>query len=252
MAIKKYLIDDQCFLIKELGVFETVEIADVLKSGIYEVFVKDENFPQGLLGNEILRYRIKNLAYMSLENLLALENDEYKFLDSGEFVVVGTKEDQNQSAAAVMDTGWRKIAQTGMRTVNDGQTALSAYARLETGYVRFRRINDLCFVSIGGGRYDSFTFSTQRPAYSSTGTNRWNLLEVPVGFRTKSSALGFTTNDGTYINGSFIVTSTTDLSLVQVKNITNADITSGAYLKTNILVYPTHEPFPEVLPGTAV
>lgn len=253
MAIRRYSIDLNGYLVKDLGINDPSK-----PLGFLEVTCDDAHFPQNLTGREKLIAKSLSSSKTVINGSYFASNEGIHFLTNNyidhkkkqvKFEIVSITPLTNQ------DTGWRRIKQTGKITTSSGsKIALTAYAKLQTGFVRFRRINDLCFVSIGGGQYDSFSFSTQRPAFNTelNQNYRWNLLEIPVGFRILSTAFGFITNDGKYINGSFIITSTSDNSLVQVKNMKEEDTTSDTYLKSNIIVYPASEPFPEVIPGIAI
>lgn len=125
------------------------------------------------------------------------------------------------------DTGWRKVTSTS----------------LENSHVLVRRIGTMCYVSIGGGRWDTFTI-----APSQRGVEKIRVLQLPTGFRTKAAILGSITKDGNSIVGQMMLTSERDGSWLQFKSV---PVDMFELLRPYMLIYPTHDLFPTTLLGVA-
>lgn len=126
------------------------------------------------------------------------------------------------------DTGWRKVTSTN----------------LENSYLLVRRIGTMCYIAIGGGRWDTFTIAT-----AVRGQVKINLTQLPVGFRSKMAIGGAVTKDGNTIIGQIMLTSTGDGSWVQLKNV---PATEFEILRCYLLSYPSHDPFPTVPLGVEI
>ena len=127
----------------------------------------------------------------------------------------------------VGDTGWRAIAVTF----------------ITGGELDLRRVNNLCYVSNGGGYSGSSTFSNL-----SVGGNTGGLDNpIPQGWRTSTACSTPITNDGNSHAGYLLLTSTTDYSVVQVRG---AVATSISYGRMVLGTYAPSDPWPTTLPGT--
>lgn len=118
------------------------------------------------------------------------------------------------------DTGWRKI-----------QSNLFA-----DGYIMVRRQGDICYLTMGGGRYGTFSLKSKP-----TG-NRTRLGYLPVGFRTSLPAIGLLTTDGERIVGQIVGLSSNDTSAIQVRGFTGDKLTE---LRPSMIIYPATDDFPD-------
>ena len=125
------------------------------------------------------------------------------------------------------DTGWRKITS----------------GSLLSGHALVRRIGNMCYIGFGGGVWDTFSI-----AQSQRGSQKINITRLPTGFRSQMAIGGAVTKDGTSIVGQLLLTSATDESWIQIRSL---PATEYEYLRTYLLSYPTSDPFPTSLPGTA-
>lgn len=144
------------------------------------------------------------------------------------------------------DTDWLtfKLGEPSKGTTSNdtGWRILTNPARISKGGVIFRRVDDMCFVGLSGGYYDTVELNQ-------VGMNYWknNLLQIPQGFRSNAPILTNLYDDGADIIGTFFLTSVTDGNWVQMKKIAvGARLT---LVRSSLLVYPTTDAWPEVLPG---
>ena len=127
----------------------------------------------------------------------------------------------------VGDTGWRAIAVTF----------------ITVGELYLRRVNNLCYVSNGGGYSGSSTFSNL-----SVGGNTGGLDNpIPQGWRTSAACSTPITNDGNSHAGYLLLTNTTDYSVVQVRGAVAPSISYGRMV---LGTYVPSDPWPTTLPGT--
>lgn len=125
------------------------------------------------------------------------------------------------------DTGWR---------------ILTNPARISKGGVVFRRVDDMCFVGLSGGYYDTVELNQ-------TGMNYWksNIIQIPAGFRSSTPILTNLYDDGADVIGTFFLTSMGDGNWVQLKKVAvGARLT---LVRSSLLVYPTTDAWPTTLPG---
>lgn len=128
-------------------------------------------------------------------------------------------------------------------TTNDtGWRILTNPARISKGGVVFRRVDDMCFVGLSGGYYDTVELNQ-------TGMNYWksNIIQIPTGFRSSTPILTNLYDDGADVIGTFFLTSMGDGNWVQLKKVAvGARLT---LVRSSLLVYPTTDPWPTTLPG---
>lgn len=133
-------------------------------------------------------------------------------------------------SVVIADTGWRKIE----------------ISRFRRGYVRIRRINNEVRMNIGGGLWDGVEVNNFDPSTASQ-YNRIDLTQVPEGFRTKTTSVGFLTYDN-YINiGYFVATAISDGNLIQFRNETKPDARYKDIVRSSELSYFTDQDWPESL-----
>lgn len=135
----------------------------------------------------------------------------------------------NQWVVTEGDTGWLKI------TTN----------LFERGFIKMKRRGNICYVTLGGGRYDTVTLGTKYR----TGVGKLVLGDVPRGFRTAAAAIGLATEDGNNAIGGFVITSITDGSKYMLKGL-SAD--KFDLIRTTMLIYITDDIYPTELPGVRI
>ena len=189
---------------------------------------------------------VSNFATKSeLPNLdgYALKSDLAKIGtgSSGGSVDTSTLVTKAEFGEVAKDTGWLKMTSTN----------------LTDGYIAIRRIGRTCYITLAGGTWG--TFSTQKegsfknPDGVTSTKDKLQITgqgQLPTGFRTPMATMSAVFRDNGEFFGMFLLTSTTDQSIVGVRGpgkfASNADT---RFLRMPIVSYVTTDPFPDNLNG---
>lgn len=144
-------------------------------------------------------------------------------------------------SAAVRDTGWRRVESPN----------------LASGYVFFRRVDNLVSVTVRGGKWDTATI---KPSASRdpNGTPFGDLdyrarlaINIPPGFRALTPVIASVMTDDGEPVGMLIMSNPSDgnrLSFRGFRNGQKQDV-ANTYLRFPILTWITSENWPTELPG---